>query len=69
MSQNQDEREPSVFNSSMKTRVSPMRPKARGLAQDGGPPGWLEESGPDMCNFVRDGRAVLPAFSVSFWLF
>ncbi len=23
-----------------------MRPKARGLAQHGGPPGWLEESDP-----------------------
>jgi hypothetical protein len=24
----------------------PMRPKARALAQHGGPPGWLEESNP-----------------------
>jgi hypothetical protein len=40
-----------------------MRPKARGLTQHGGPPGWLEESDPAGCDFVRDGRAVLPAFS------
>jgi hypothetical protein len=26
--------------------VSSRRPKARGLAQHGGPPGWLEESDP-----------------------
>jgi hypothetical protein len=32
-----------------------MRLKARGLAQHGAPPGWLEES--DSCDFVRDGRA------------
>jgi hypothetical protein len=34
----------------------PMRPKARVLAQHGGPPGWLEESNPAgviLC--VRDG--------------
>ncbi len=24
--------------------LGPMRPKARGLVQHGGPPGWLEES-------------------------
>jgi hypothetical protein len=27
-------------------RVNPKRPKARGLAQHGGPPGWLEDSDP-----------------------
>jgi hypothetical protein len=32
-----------------------MRPKARGLAQHGGVPGWLEESDPARCDFVRDG--------------
>ncbi len=26
-----------------------MRPKARGLAQHGGPPGWLAESDPAKC--------------------
>jgi hypothetical protein len=31
-----------------------MRPKARGLAQHGGPPGWLEETDPSGCDFVRD---------------
>jgi hypothetical protein len=37
--------------------------KARGLAQHGGPPGWLEESDP-AGDFVRDGRAVQPAGTV-----
>jgi hypothetical protein len=27
-------------------REGPMRPKARGMVQHGGPPGWLEESDP-----------------------
>jgi hypothetical protein len=27
-------------------RAHPMRPKARGLAQHGGPPGWLQKSDP-----------------------
>jgi hypothetical protein len=35
----------------------------RGMVQYGGPPGWLEES-----DFVRDGRAVPPAFSVPYRL-
>jgi hypothetical protein len=34
-----------------------MRPKARGLAQHGGLPGWLKESDPAGCDFVRDGRS------------
>jgi hypothetical protein len=34
-----------------------MRPKARGLAQHGGLPGWLEESDPAGCDFVLDGRS------------
>jgi hypothetical protein len=29
---------------SLEGRSEPIRPKARGLAQHGGPPGWLEES-------------------------
>jgi hypothetical protein len=29
-----------------------MRPKARGLAQQGGPPGWLEKSDPAGYDFV-----------------
>jgi hypothetical protein len=33
-----------------------MRPKARGLAQHGGPPGWLEESDPaGVILYVMDG--------------
>ncbi len=33
-----------------------MRPKARGLAQHGGPPGWLEESDPTgVFLYVMDG--------------
>jgi hypothetical protein len=32
--------------------IKPMRPKARGLAQHGGPPGWLEEIDPAGCDFV-----------------
>jgi hypothetical protein len=32
-----------------------MRPKARGLAQHGGPPSWLEENDPAGVIFVRDG--------------
>jgi hypothetical protein len=35
-----------------------MRPKARGMSQYGGPPGWLEESEPAGCDFVRDGRSM-----------
>jgi hypothetical protein len=34
-------------------QVVPMRPKSRGLAQHGGPPGGLEESDPAGCDFVR----------------
>jgi hypothetical protein len=34
-----------------------MRTKARGQAQHGGPPGWLEESDPGGCDFVRVGRS------------
>jgi hypothetical protein len=35
-----------------------MRPKARGLAQHGGLPVWLEESDSAGCDFVRDGRSM-----------
>jgi hypothetical protein len=41
---------------------TPMRPNSRGLAQRGGPPGWLEESEPAGVILYR--RAVPPAFSV-----
>jgi hypothetical protein len=41
----------------------PMRPKARGLAQHGGPPGWLEESDPAGCDFLHDGRSMPPALT------
>ncbi len=40
----------------------PMRPKARGLAQHGGPPGCLHgEEWPSRCDFVRYGRSMPPA--------
>ncbi len=35
-----------------------MSPKARGLAQQGGPPGWLKESDTEGCDFIRDGRSM-----------
>jgi hypothetical protein len=38
-----------------------MRPKARGMAKQAGPPGWLEESDTAECDFVRDGRSMPPA--------
>jgi hypothetical protein len=38
-----------------------MRPKARGLAQHGGLPGWLEESDLAGCDFVHDGQSMPPA--------
>jgi hypothetical protein len=45
-----------------------MRPKARGLAQHVSPSGWLEESDPPgRCDFVRDGRPLPPAISVTYW--
>ncbi len=38
-----------------------MRPKARGLAQHGGPPGWLEESDKaSVILYVMDGPYHLP---------
>ncbi len=39
-------------------RLVTMRPKARGLVQYGGLPGWLEESDPAGCDFLRDGRSM-----------
>ena len=44
-------------------RIPTMRPKARGLAQHGGPSGWLEESDQQGFNFVRDGRSMPPALT------
>jgi hypothetical protein len=41
----------------------PMRPKASGLVQPGGPPGWLEESDPIGSDIVRDGRSMPPALT------
>jgi len=38
----------------------------RGLAQYGGLPGWLEESDPAGCDFVRDGGLMRPALT-DFW--
>ncbi len=40
-----------------------MRSKARGLAEHDGPPGWLEESDPAGCDFVRDGRSMPPSLT------
>jgi hypothetical protein len=40
-----------------------MGPKARGLAQHGRPPGWLEDSDTAECDFVRDGRSMPPALT------
>ncbi len=42
--------------------IEPMRPKARGLDQHGGPLAGVKS--PGRCDFVHDGRAVPPAFSV-----
>jgi hypothetical protein len=33
-------------------RTGSLRPKARGLAKHGSPPGWLEENYPSGCDFV-----------------
>jgi hypothetical protein len=43
----------------------PIRAKgfSRGLAQQGGPPGWLEESDPAGCDFVRDRRSMAHALT------
>jgi hypothetical protein len=40
-----------------------MRPKARGLAEHGGLPGWLEESDSAGCDFVHDGRSMPPVLT------
>ncbi len=38
-----------------------MRPKAREVAQHGGPPGWLEESDPaGVILYMMDGLYLLP---------
>ena len=47
----------------MMQRLGPMRPKASGLAQHGGPPGWLEESDPAGFDFVRDVQFISPALT------
>ncbi len=40
-----------------------MRPKARGRAQHGGPPGWLEENDPaGVILYVMDEPYRLPVF-------
>jgi hypothetical protein len=51
-------------------RYVPMRAKARGLAQHGGPPGWLEESDPAGVFLYVIVWAVPPAFSIPYrsWL-
>ncbi len=51
-----------MLRQSLQHESSTKRPKARGLAQHGGPPGWLEESDTARgCDFVRDGRSMPPA--------
>jgi hypothetical protein len=58
----------SFFSSLLYRGKEQVRPKARGLAQNGGLLGWLEESDPAGCDFVRDGRAIPPVFSVPYRL-
>jgi hypothetical protein len=41
----------------------PMRPKARGLSQHGGPPCWLDERDSAGCYFVRAGLSMPPALT------
>ncbi len=49
--------------------MAKMRPKTRGLAQHGGPPGWLEESDPaGVILYVMDCMAVPLAFSIPYRL-
>jgi hypothetical protein len=69
-SQNATQWECAVLILSLASRTiwGTMRPKARGLAQHGGPPGWLDESDPAGVIFVCDGRAISPAFSVPYRL-
>ncbi len=53
----------------LRTVAIPMRPKARGLTQHGGPPSWLEESVTRQMWFcIRDVRAVPPVFFVPYRL-
>jgi hypothetical protein len=45
----------------LRQQLYPMRPMARGLAQHGGPPGWLEESySTGMILYVMGGPYRLP---------
>jgi hypothetical protein len=49
--------------------MAKVRPKARRLAQHGGPPGWLEECDPaGVILYVMDCMAVPSAFSVPYRL-
>jgi hypothetical protein len=51
----------SVLNMYYILWVETMRSKARGLAQNGGPPGWMEESDPaGVILYVMDGPYCLP---------
>ncbi len=48
-------------NTAMDGPYRPMRPRARGLAQHGGPPGWLAESDPTgVILYFTDGPYRLP---------
>jgi hypothetical protein len=49
-----------VFLLFLVSLACPMRPKARRLAQHGGPPGWLEESDPGVILYVMDETYRLP---------
>jgi hypothetical protein len=40
-----------------------MRPTARGFAQHGGPPGWLDEKDPAGRDLVRDGQSMPSALT------
>jgi hypothetical protein len=46
-----------------------MRPKARGLALHGSPPGYLEESNlAGVILYMMDGPNEMPAFPFPYWL-
>ncbi len=52
-----------ILGAEEERRSRQVSPKARGLAQYGGPPGWLVERDPAGCDFVRDGRSMPPALT------
>jgi hypothetical protein len=50
-----------LFSGNPTYKLRSIGPKARGLAQHGDPPGWLEESDPAGYSFVLDGRSMPPS--------